>query len=176
MSPAAASKREMRSPDMDSEYDVNSRPRHHPHRPKNTVDITTALFMMRNSLLANTRILSPVPPGHSRARILQKPTWPAEPLYLPTLTLIHNDSYLHYSLEAWRDIGYVACDILRVVRRVATRDGDASPTLPGRDNTLNNRTCIAINTQGALAALLRRPVAAHVHAPSAANRHGCKTN
>lgn len=55
----------------------NSRPRHRPHRPKNTVDITTALIMMRNSLLANTRILSPMPSGQSRARILQKPTWPA---------------------------------------------------------------------------------------------------
>jgi len=32
--------------------------------------------------------------------------------------------------------------------------------------------CIAINTQDALAALLLRPVAAHVHVPSAANRHG----
>lgn len=46
--------------------------------------------------------------------------------------------------------------------------------VPRRDDIQNNRACIAINTQGALAALLLRPVAAHVHVPSAANRHGCK--
>jgi hypothetical protein len=46
--------------------------------------------------------------------------------------------------------------------------------IPRRDDIQNNRACIAINTQGALAALLLRPVAAHVHVPSAANRHGCQ--
>ena len=48
--------------------------------------------------------------------------------------------------------------------------------VPRRDDIQNNRACIAINTQGALAALLLRPVAAHVHVPSAANRHGCKAD
>jgi hypothetical protein len=58
---------------------------------------------------------------------------------------------------------------LRDARSIAT-----TAFVPRCDDIQNNRACIAINTQGALAALLRRPVAAHVHVPSAANRHGCK--
>jgi hypothetical protein len=58
---------------------------------------------------------------------------------------------------------------LRDARSIAT-----TAFVPRRDDIQNNRACIAINTQGALAALLLRPAAAHVHIPSAANRHGCK--
>ena len=49
--------------------------------------------------------------------------------------------------------------------------------LSGRDKMPTEpRACIAINTHGALAAVLLRPVDAHVHIPNAASQHGCTTD